>query len=101
MAFCGEVANDKIIAIDNFRIAEDSGDGSVESLNTDDKVYYNNGNLYVPEEILRLAIYDMQGRLVMASDATGTLSLSKLNRGIYVVKAKNTDGTVQTIKIVK
>lgn len=27
--------------------------------------------------------------------------LSKLNRGIYVVKAKNTDGTVQTIKIVK
>ena len=101
LAFCGEVANDKIIAIDNFRIAEDSGDGSVESLNTDDKVYYSNGNLYVPEEILQLAIYDMQGRLVMASDATGTLSLSKLNRGIYVVKAKNTDGTVQTIKIVK
>ena len=93
---------DQVTAIDNFKITEVSAPGSVSEIAADAAVTYHDGMLNVPADIESVAVYDMQGRMVISTTETGTISLEGLSDGVYVVKAVGTEGgAVQTLKIVK
>lgn len=92
---------DQATAIDNFKIFEKQS-GSVSEIAADAAVTYHDGMLNVPADIESVAVYDMQGRMVISTTETGTISLEGLSDGVYVVKAVGTEGgAVQTLKIVK
>ena len=93
---------DQVTAIDNFKITEVSAPGSVAEIAAGAAVTYHDGVLNVPADIERVAVYDMQGRMVISTTETGTISLEGLSDGVYVVKAIGSEGgAVQTLKIVK
>ena len=91
---------DQLIAIDNFRIVE-TEPVSVSELEAGATVRYFDGKLMIPADVANTTVYDAQGRTVMGTAETGTVSLDGLTDGVYVVKAVKTDGTVETLKIVK
>lgn len=91
---------DQLIAIDNFRIVE-TEPVSVNELEAGATVRYFDGKLMIPADVASTTVYDAQGRTVMGTAETGTVSLDGLTDGVYVVKAVKTDGTVETLKIVK
>lgn len=91
---------DQLIAIDNFRIVE-TEPVSVSELEAGATVRYFDGKLMIPADVANTTVYDAQGRTVMGTAETGTVSLDGLTDGVYVVKAAKTDGTVETLKIVK
>lgn len=93
---------DQVTAIDNFKITEVSAPGSVSEIAAGAAVTYHDGMLNVPADIERVAVYDMQGRMVLSTTETGSVSLEGLSDGVYVVKAIGSEGgAVQTLKIVK
>lgn len=101
VSFAAEV-RDQVTAIDNFKITEESAPGSVSEIAAGAAVTYHDGMLNVPADIESVAVYDMQGRMVISTTETGTISLEGLSDGVYVVKAVGTEGgAVQTLKIVK
>lgn len=101
VSYAAEV-RDQVTAIDNFKITEESAPGSVSEIAADAAVTYHDGMLNVPADIESVAVYDMQGRMVISTTETGTISLEGLSDGVYVVKAVGTEGgAVQTLKIVK
>lgn len=101
VSYAAEV-RDQATAIDNFKITEESAPGSVSEIAADAAVTYHDGMLNVPADIESVAVYDMQGRMVISTTETGTISLEGLSDGVYVVKAVGTEGgAVQTLKIVK
>ena len=101
VSYAAEV-RDQAMAIDNFKITEESAPGSVSEIAADAAVTYHDGMLNVPADIESVAVYDMQGRMVISTTETGTISLEGLSDGVYVVKAVGTEGgAVQTLKIVK
>ena len=101
VSFAAEVRN-QVTAIDNFKITEESAPGSVSEIAAGAAVTYHDGMLNVPADIESVAVYDMQGRMVISTTETGTISLEGLSDGVYVVKAVGTEGgAVQTLKIVK
>lgn len=101
VSFATEVRN-QVTAIDNFKITEESAPGSVSEIADGAAVTYHDGMLNVPADIESVAVYDMQGRMVISTTETGTISLEGLSDGVYVVKAVGTEGgAVQTLKIVK
>ncbi len=100
VSYAAEV-RDQAMAIDNFKIFEKQS-GSVSEIAADAAVTYHDGMLNVPADIESVAVYDMQGRMVISTTETGTISLEGLSDGVYVVKAVGTEGgAVQTLKIVK
>lgn len=100
VSYAAEV-RDQATAIDNFKIFEKQS-GSVSEIAADAAVTYHDGMLNVPADIESVAVYDMQGRMVISTTETGTISLEGLSDGVYVVKAVGTEGgAVQTLKIVK
>lgn len=101
VSYAAEV-RDQVTAIDNFKITEESAPGSVSEIAAGAAVTYHDGMLNVPADIESVAVYDMQGRMVISTTETGTISLEGLSDGVYVVKAVGTEGgAVQTLKIVK
>lgn len=101
VSYAAEV-RDQATAIDNFKITEESAPGSVSEIAAGAAVTYHDGMLNVPADIESVAVYDMQGRMVISTTETGTISLEGLSDGVYVVKAVGTEGgAVQTLKIVK
>ena len=101
VSYAAEV-RDQAMAIDNFKITEESAPGSVSEIAAGAAVTYHDGMLNVPADIESVAVYDMQGRMVISTTETGTISLEGLSDGVYVVKAVGTEGgAVQTLKIVK
>lgn len=100
VSYAAEV-RDQAMAIDNFKIFEKQS-GSVSEIAAGAAVTYHDGMLNVPADIESVAVYDMQGRMVISTTETGTISLEGLSDGVYVVKAVGTEGgAVQTLKIVK
>ena len=100
VSYAAEV-RDQATAIDNFKIFEKQS-GSVSEIAAGAAVTYHDGMLNVPADIESVAVYDMQGRMVISTTETGTISLEGLSDGVYVVKAVGTEGgAVQTLKIVK
>lgn len=95
-----EEVRDQATAIDNFKIFENQS-GSVSEIAADAKVTYCNGMLYIPAGIEYAVIYDMQGRMVMSTSETGSMSIENLSDGVYVVKATDANGRAQTLKIIK
>lgn len=93
-------ASDGIIAIDNLRI-DYAKPASVESLETPSDIYYSGGVLHLSSDIINVAAFDMQGRVVLMTDKTGDISLDTLPTGVYFVKAQKTDGSVSVLKVVK
>jgi hypothetical protein len=58
---------------------------------------------YQADEIIRLAVYDVKGVLVYSTDLTGNtqpLDVSKWNKGIYLCKFTQSQGTIQTQKLI-
>lgn len=99
VSYAAEV-RDQATAIDNFKIFENQS-GSVSEIAADAKVTYCNGLLYIPAGIEYAVIYDMQGRMVMSTSETGSMSIENLSDGVYVVKATDANGRAQTLKIIK
>lgn len=99
VSYAAEV-RDQATAIDNFKIFENQS-GSVSEIAADAKVTYCNGMLYIPAGIEYAVIYDMQGRMVMSTSETGSMSIENLSDGVYVVKATDANGRAQTLKIIK
>ena len=91
---------DMITAIDNFKIYE-YDPVSAAAVEAKEAVYYHDGLLNVPAGVALVTVYDMQGRTVMNTTETGEVSVEGLADGIYVVKAVNAGGAVQTLKFIK
>lgn len=91
---------DMITAIDNFKIYE-YDPVSAATVEAKEAVYYHDGLLNVPAGVALVTVYDMQGRTVMNTTETGEVSVEGLADGIYVVKAVNAGGAVQTLKFIK
>lgn len=91
---------DMITAIDNFKIYE-YDPVSAADVEAKEAVYYHDGLLNVPAGVALVTVYDMQGRTVMNTTETGEVSVEGLADGIYVVKAVNAGGAVQTLKFIK
>lgn len=100
VSFAAEVRN-QVTAIDNFKITEESAPGSVSEIAAGAAVTYHDGMLNVPADIESVAVYDMQGRMVMSTSETGSMSIENLSDGVYVVKATDANGRAQTLKIIK
>ncbi len=100
LAFSADVANEDIIAIDDFKIYELAG-SSVGKIMSGSRIYYNKNVLNIPADITDVTIYDIQGRIAMRTAETGLVSLAGLSSGVYVVKATDANGAVQTLKVLK
>ena len=73
VSYAAEV-RDQAMAIDNFKITEESAPGSVSEIAAGAAVTYHDGMLNVPADIESVAVYDMQGRMVISTTETGTIT---------------------------
>lgn len=90
-----------IIAFDDFSIKEIQGDGIEEQ--TSGTYFINEtSTLVVPQESVRISVYDIQGRLVMEQAVrSGQVDLSVLSEGFYTVRIENSNGQFRNIKIMR
>lgn len=102
--FYATAANSGIIAIDDFKIEKVSGGSGIAEVEDNGGIYYaqSTSTLYVPENIERVSIFNMQGQQVLDTEnADGTISMVNMSKGIYIVKAVNADGNVISLKVMK
>jgi hypothetical protein len=66
-------------------------------------IYNSHDVVYVKsvKDVSTVTIYDLSGRKVKTTFNTKTVSISSLNKGIYIVNARMADGTTETSKIIK
>lgn len=102
--FYATAANSGIIAIDDFKIEKVSGGSGIAEVEDNGGIYYaqSTSTLYVPENIERVSIFNMQGQQVLDTEnADGTISMADMSKGIYIVKAVNAEGNVISLKVMK
>lgn len=101
-AFNSTAANSGMIAFDDFKI--EKVDGSSISETGNNNMYYENKSsiLYLPENIVSVSLFNMQGQIVMkAENICNEIQISNIERGIYVVRGTTTKGEAIYLKINK
>jgi len=61
-------------------------------------------NILSEKKILSVAVYSVAGQLVttkVINDTKGTVDMSTLKSGVYLVKINSTDNVVKTVKVIK
>lgn len=63
--------------------------------------YIQNDMLMVTGEVSKLAIYNLQGKLISEYQDNNSINVSNLIKGIYIVKLISVDGYNKTVKVIK
>lgn len=101
--FTADAPNAGMIALDDFKIENVTSTGIKENVESSSMHYdASTSTLYLRDDIKSVSIYNVQGQNVLnAHDAAGSMSLSGLGNGIYIVKALTSDGKTLSMKLVK
>lgn len=74
--------------IDNVKLKQKSGTTDMKQLNENPlSVYYSNNIITLSKLVNQVAVYEVNGRMLIAQKNTSMVNISNLKRGIYIVKA--------------
>ena len=74
--------------IDNIKLKQKSGITDMKQLNENPiLIYYSNNNINLSKLANQVAIYEVNGHMLISQKNTSIVNVSNLERGIYIVKA--------------
>lgn len=101
--FSADAPNAGIIAFDDFKIEKVVNTGINENVESSNMHYdASTSTLYFTDGVKSVSVFNLQGQNVFNThNVAGSMSLSGLNNGIYIVKAVMSDGKTLSMKVVK
>lgn len=91
----------KGVTVHSLTMAADGSDSVSEISIAENGIALINGQLTLPENAASVAVYALDGTLLLSASSVDTLDLTNLSSGLYIVRVLTDDNTTLTAKIRK
>ena len=91
----------KGVTVHSLTMAADGSDSVSEISIAGNGIALINGQLTLPENAASVAVYALDGTLLLSASSVDTLDLTNLSSGLYIVRVLTHDNTTHTAKIRK